>query len=92
MIDRKDGKVLDTKYISQPFVFFHTVNAFEDNNQIVVDICCYSDGKVISSLTEQHFKDVLHNHQKEEGKVIHLDRARLSIRLICTLRDKHGYI
>ena len=64
LIRRKDEKVVKTKYIGEPFVFFHTINAFEDNNQVVIDICCYPDNKVITSFSEKKLKGVHENHEK----------------------------
>ena len=57
---------MDTKYIGEPFVFFHTINAFEDNNQVVIDICCYPDNKVINALSEEKLKAILNNNEKFE--------------------------
>jgi len=56
IVRREDGKVIDTKYIADPFVFFHTINAFEDKNQLVVDICCYPEGKVVQALFAERIK------------------------------------
>ena len=68
LIRKIDGKVLDTKYIGEPFVFFHTINAFEDKNHVVIDICCYPDNKVINALTEKYFREVIESKVEFEAK------------------------
>lgn len=42
VISRESGEVVLTLK-SEPFFFFHTVNAYDDGNEIVFDVCCYSD-------------------------------------------------
>jgi carotenoid cleavage dioxygenase-like enzyme len=42
--------------MADPFAFFHTINAFEDRNQLVVDICCYPDGQVVHALFSERIK------------------------------------
>jgi len=54
--------------MAQPFAFFHTINAFEDNNQLVVDICCYPDGQIISTLNIQNMTDMYENNKKFDTK------------------------
>lgn len=50
MIDRKTGAILPQKFLSEAFTFFHTINAFEDDGHLVVDLCSYEDGRVLSNL------------------------------------------
>ncbi|CAG2167808.1 unnamed protein product [Oppiella nova] len=68
IIERTSGKLINTKYMAQSFAFFHTINAFEDNNQLVVDICCYPDGQIISTLNIQNMTDMYENHKKFDTK------------------------
>lgn len=35
---------------SYPFFFLHTINAYEDNDNIIVDICCYQDPSVLDCM------------------------------------------
>jgi carotenoid cleavage dioxygenase-like enzyme len=42
--------------MADPFAFFHTINAFEDKNQLVVDICCYPDGQIVNALFSECVK------------------------------------
>ncbi|RWS24303.1 beta:beta-carotene 9':10'-oxygenase-like protein [Leptotrombidium deliense] len=57
LISRKDGSVVNQKYISEPFAFFHTINAYEEQNHVVVDICCYRDGNVLKALFTDAIKE-----------------------------------
>ncbi|RWS20960.1 beta:beta-carotene 9':10'-oxygenase-like protein, partial [Leptotrombidium deliense] len=56
IISRKNGKVLKQKYISDAFAFFHTINAYEDQNHVVIDICCYTDGEALKALYTSSLK------------------------------------
>ncbi|KAI1285612.1 Carotenoid isomerooxygenase [Halotydeus destructor] len=72
IVERASGKVLKQKYYAAPFAFFHTINAYEDCGHLVVDICCYEDGKIMettsleairfstssASETERHLKSM----------------------------------
>ena len=50
IINRTNGKVVDS-YQSEPFFAFHHVNSFEtENNDIVMDIVAYQDSTIMSSL------------------------------------------
>lgn len=37
---------------SDPFMMFHTVNAWDDDGDVVVDVCAFEDAAVMSTLTE----------------------------------------
>ncbi|XP_076359158.1 carotenoid-cleaving dioxygenase, mitochondrial-like [Tachypleus tridentatus] len=43
VIEKSTGKVLKTVYKSEAFFVFHHVNAYEENNHIVVDLIGYED-------------------------------------------------
>lgn len=38
------AQVLPGQYCSEPLLFFHQINAFEDQGCIVLDLCCQDDG------------------------------------------------
>lgn len=46
VISRRDGGVV-AKYTSAPFFCFHTINAFEDDDSIHIDLCRYDDSQVL---------------------------------------------
>ncbi|XP_054716460.1 carotenoid-cleaving dioxygenase, mitochondrial-like [Uloborus diversus] len=50
VVRRSDGCLLDTVYITSAFFVFHHINAYEEGNQLVVDMCCYEDGLVVKSM------------------------------------------
>lgn len=49
-MERSSGKIVDTKYTADGFSFFHTINAYEEDGHVVIDVCCYDDGNVIKNL------------------------------------------
>ncbi|KAI1301196.1 Beta,beta-carotene 9',10'-oxygenase [Halotydeus destructor] len=58
VIKRDTGEVLTQSYVAEPFFFFHTINAFEDDGHIVFDVCANSSGgNVFASLYEDNLKE-----------------------------------
>ena len=43
---RESGKRHPIKYQTSPFFYLHTINAYEDDSHIVLDICCYARFKL----------------------------------------------
>ncbi|XP_060950099.1 beta,beta-carotene 15,15'-dioxygenase isoform X2 [Limanda limanda] len=43
LIDRKTGKVVETKYSTGAMVVYHHVNAFEEDGHVVFDVIAYDD-------------------------------------------------
>lgn len=52
IIDKKTGKEVnsDIRYESNPFMFWHQINAYEDNGHVVVDFCAEKDGSSMEIL------------------------------------------
>ncbi|RWS06190.1 Retinal pigment epithelial membrane-like protein [Dinothrombium tinctorium] len=50
VIDKNTGKRLPNLYESKAFFFFHVINAYEENNQIVVDLVAYDDASILEKL------------------------------------------
>ncbi|XP_022246246.1 beta,beta-carotene 9',10'-oxygenase-like isoform X2 [Limulus polyphemus] len=50
VIKRSTGEVFPTVYVAEPFFTFHHINAYEENEHIIVDACCYQDASVIKAL------------------------------------------
>lgn len=48
VIDRATGAV--SEHEADPFFFFHTVNAFDDGDGVVLDLCTYPDSTLIDRL------------------------------------------
>ena len=50
VVDKKTGKRLPIAFYAPPFFTFHHVNAYEEDNLLIVDICCYDDASVLREL------------------------------------------
>uniref|UniRef100_UPI0037E9981F beta,beta-carotene 15,15'-dioxygenase n=1 Tax=Semicossyphus pulcher TaxID=241346 RepID=UPI0037E9981F len=46
LIDRKTGKVVETKYFTESMVVYHHVNAFEEDGHVVFDVIAYNDNSL----------------------------------------------
>ncbi len=46
LIDRKTGKVIETKYYTGAMVVYHHVNAFEDDGHVIFDVIAYDDNSL----------------------------------------------
>lgn len=77
VVDRHDGKVVG-KYKTGPFFAFHHVNAFEDGDNLILDIICYDDAEVIAE-TADHFKANA-DREQEQQILTRLDRYTLSLK------------
>jgi all-trans-8'-apo-beta-carotenal 15,15'-oxygenase len=50
VVDRATG---ETRWFqTDPFMMFHTVHAWDDGADVVVDVCAYPDGQVLETLTD----------------------------------------
>ena len=49
VVDTRNG-TLRGEFHSEPFFAFHHINAFEDGDKLVLDICAYRDASVIDAL------------------------------------------
>lgn len=49
LVDRKTGEVKHT-YESEAFFYLHIINQYEENNHVVIDICCYKDPEMINCM------------------------------------------
>ncbi|KAM5317504.1 carotenoid-cleaving dioxygenase, mitochondrial isoform 2-T2 [Glossophaga mutica] len=45
VVDKHTGQLLPGMYYSKPFVTFHQINAFEDQDCVVIDLCCQDNGR-----------------------------------------------
>lgn len=55
IIDRKTGSLVKKIKDSQPFFAFHHVNAYEENEHIILDIVTYPDANVIFDIAEHGY-------------------------------------
>lgn len=56
LVEKKTGKVIPTKYVSNPFMVFHHANAYEEDGHIIIDLCAYENGDIIKSLELDELK------------------------------------
>ncbi|KAJ6653979.1 hypothetical protein lerEdw1_007611 [Lerista edwardsae] len=54
VVDKRTGQVLPGQYCSQALLFFHQINAFEDQGCIVLDICCQDEGGALDAYRLQN--------------------------------------
>jgi hypothetical protein len=38
-------------YLSPAFFFLHVINAYEDDNHLVIDLCCYDNPDMLKCMT-----------------------------------------
>ena len=50
VVSRETGQEVNQIYLTEPLFFLHTINAYEDSNHLVVDICCYKDPKMLDCM------------------------------------------
>jgi len=56
VINRHTGEVVG-RYDSEPFFAFHHINAFEQDDQLVVDLAAYPDAKIITAYYLNRLQD-----------------------------------
>ena len=54
--DRTTGAPVRS-WTADPFFVFHTINAFEDGDELVVDLCAHDDASIIDALNLQGLRD-----------------------------------
>ncbi|MDX1995040.1 MAG: carotenoid oxygenase family protein [bacterium] len=71
IVQRQDGSLLKTLE-AEPFFAFHHVNAYEQGNEIVMDVVAYPDGEIVRAL----YLDALRTSTPQIG---HVRRYRLNL-------------
>ncbi|XP_051842926.1 carotenoid-cleaving dioxygenase, mitochondrial [Antechinus flavipes] len=56
VVDKHTGQCLPRIFYSKPFITFHQINAFEDQDCVVVDLCCQDDGKILNIYQLQNLR------------------------------------
>lgn len=57
LIDRRTMKEHKSYvYLAPPFFYLHTINAYEDENEVVIDICCYENADMLKCMTMDAFE------------------------------------
>lgn len=57
VISRDTGEII-LNIKADPFFFFHVVNAYDDDNEIVLDLCCYRDAQIFHQLYLEEARDI----------------------------------
>ena len=50
LINKHTQKEQSIKYVSKAFFFLHTINAYEEQGHVVVDICCYDSPEMMDCM------------------------------------------
>lgn len=66
MIDKSNGEVIASNFVSEPFAFFHTINAYQEDGHVICDICCYEDGSIVNALFTDKLAQI--SDQSDENK------------------------
>ncbi|XP_060036049.1 carotenoid-cleaving dioxygenase, mitochondrial isoform X2 [Erinaceus europaeus] len=56
VVDKHTGQILPGMYYSKSIVNFHQINAFEDQNCVVIDLCCQDNGQSLEVYQLQNLR------------------------------------
>ncbi|KAI4875518.1 hypothetical protein NFI96_009699 [Prochilodus magdalenae] len=56
LINKRTGEVSPVKYHTKALSNFHQINAFEEGNFLMVDMCCADDGQAINNFLIQNLR------------------------------------
>ncbi len=88
VVSREDGKIVK-RIKGEPFFMFHQVNAFEKNNDIVIDLIAYDDTAVVEALS---FDQLLSStkkialNQKLKRFTLDLENESVKSQCLCDMR------
>ena len=49
LMQRRDGQLFKT-FFAEAFFYLHIVNSYEEENHVIIDICCYKDASVLDCM------------------------------------------
>lgn len=78
VIERKTGKVV-AQYRTENFFSFHHVNAYETETDIIMDVCCYPDARIVYQYYLHHLRTKPENEVSKGFPDPALRRYRLPI-------------
>ncbi|XP_074478685.1 beta,beta-carotene 15,15'-dioxygenase [Sebastes fasciatus] len=106
LIDRKTGKVIETKYYTGPMVVYHHVNAFEDDGHVIFDVIAYSDNSLYNmfylsklkenpgfhddSYSKPSYKRFALPVQSDKGVAVGEDLVKLKYTTASAVKEKEG--
>ena len=79
VISRETGEIVST-IKAEPFFFFHIVNSYDENNEIVLDVCCYPDAQIFHQLYLEETREK-NDEAMNSSYISQLRRYRLPINL-----------
>jgi len=79
VVDREKGELRGT-FETDPFFCFHHINAFEDGESLVVDLCAYDDAEIIQALYLDRARDPEAVLSPVEPRRYELDLERGAVR------------
>ncbi|XP_052432870.1 beta-carotene oxygenase 2b [Carassius gibelio] len=56
VINKHTGKLSLIKYFAKPLSTFHQINCYEENDFLIMDMCCSDDGQAINNYLIQNLK------------------------------------
>ncbi|XP_069703964.1 carotenoid isomerooxygenase-like isoform X2 [Periplaneta americana] len=60
LLQRKDGKLFKT-FLTEPFFYLHIINSFEEEDHLIIDICCYKDPSMLDCMYVDALRDIQKN-------------------------------
>ncbi|XP_072135950.1 beta,beta-carotene 15,15'-dioxygenase-like isoform X3 [Mobula birostris] len=75
IIDRKTKKAVPMKFYTDALVVYHHVNAYEENNHVLIDIIAYEDNSLYEMFYLANMK-LSDNEFQEKGKSFKLPQCR----------------
>lgn len=49
LVQRRDGQLFKT-FLAEAFFYLHIINSYEEDNHVIIDICCYKDATVLDCM------------------------------------------
>jgi hypothetical protein len=69
-------------YLSSAFFFLHIINAYEDNNHIVIDVSCYDNADMLKCMTIEALEVCSDDYVSDKGDSDICFRTPKGIRII----------
>jgi carotenoid isomerooxygenase len=48
-MQRRDGQLFKT-YFADAFFYLHIINCYEEDDHVIIDICCYKDAAMLDCM------------------------------------------
>lgn len=60
LLSRRTGRLVET-YTAEAFFYLHVINSYEEDNHVVLDICCYKDPSMLNCMYIETMKKMQQN-------------------------------